>query len=481
MTVAHIIEIFRMLLITLAIAGMIGMILSSMFHNNRLLFWCMMVALGTHFGVGGGLWFAGYLAAHAQAAKPPEIRLAMAQPPPPPPPPEPKKEEVHDISKPLGKINGDKTVTKIRKGTNMDPHAQPGAKGAKTFGNHQTMSSPTSDPSQASVEFNPDARSSEYLGPGDSLDVKDLNKVGRVGGGGDDWGDPNGDPNGGVPVGFPDGTVGGKVYFIRLKHGSGAWYAWNNGTQRLLHYLNQAQGLPCQTETWPMTTAELKKKYMSKGGIPSFLYLYVDSTFALTSGDVTVLREYMDKGGFLFLDSRCDPDIKDRVAHEMDKVLPGTRLSTISRSHPINNFLFALSDPGLGENPQAQSNFGISRNGRLVVFYTMGNFSHLYESHDPNEFPYVTAQYQMGANVMLYALTKGDATGVARKKGASAKITTAALEKLGLLSPSPSSSSTTTPGGAPTESVKVPRKPIAGQPDSPDAPPPDPDEIKVIE
>ena len=110
-------------------------------------------------------------------------------------------------------------------------------------------------------------------------------------------------------------------------------------------------------------------------------------------------------------------------------------LRPISRSHAINTFLFRTSDPVVGENTVTMQNYGITRNGRLVVFYTMGNFSHLYASHPANELPYFAAQYQMGANVMLYAIRKGDNSGIAQHAGASAKITTEALQHLGMLEP----------------------------------------------
>ena len=480
MNVAQIIEMAKTVLIGLSIAGMIGILLTLIYKDNRLLFRCLMVALISHVSVFGGIWLTGYIVAHAEAHSR-FVQLTASIEKPPPPPPEPKKEEIHPLDKPLGKIDGDKNVTKIKKGHTLDPNAKPGAAGPKTFGNRTVIASP-SDSSSADVQYNPDARSNDYLGPGDSLNRNDLNNVGKPGGSGNDWGVKDGDDNGGVPVGFADGKRGGKVYFIRLKHGSGAWYAYDTGTKRLLRYLNKEQGFPCETQTWPMTTDELKKKYLAKGGTPTFLYLYCDDTFALSSGDVNVLREYMDRGGFLFLDSRADPNVRDRVAHELDKVLPGTHLSPISFSHPINSFLFVMPMQATGEYfAKDAKNFGVSRNGKLVVFYTMGNFSHMYETHDPSEFEYVAGTYQMGANVMLYAITKGDSSGVSKKKGASTAVSVQALEKLGFLESS-GSTKPTTPGGAPPESVKVKRAPPAdGTSTSPDAAPPDPDEIKVIE
>lgn len=457
-------HIVTWVLISLAGVGLTALLLRYTFTQNRLLFWCLAGAVAAHLVFGGSLWAISLIASKTPKERLLEISSMTPQQEPPKPDP-----IVHPLDLPLGRPNGDRDVEKIKKGSTLDPNAREGAKGEKNFGNNNTVSEWSETGGQ--VASDPNAKG-DIFGPGDSLDIKDLNNVGRGGGGGDDWGVPDGDPNGGVPAGFPYGKIGGKVYFCRMRYGkSAAWFAYNDGTQRLLAFLNKS--FPCQADTWPMSPDELKKKYMSKGAQPTFLYIYCDDAFALSGEEVNILRDYMAKGGFLFLDSRPDPLIKDVVTRELDKILPGARFAAISNNHSINGYLYRLNQPGVGENIVDMKNYGVSKDGRLVVFYTMGNFAHLYAAHPPDKEEYVTAQYQMGANVMMYAITKGNPSGFEPKRGASASVTTQALEQVFHLS---NAKAAPTPG-APPPSVKV-TKPGGntggGTPDNPD-------EINVID
>jgi hypothetical protein len=192
----------------------------------------------------------------------------------------------------------------------------------------------------------------------------------------------------------------------------------------------------------------------------------------------------MERGGFLFLDSRPDPFTKDVVAGEMAKVMPGSRLSVLPNSHPINSFLFRLSTPGVGENVIDRKNYGISKGNKLVVFYTMGNFSHLYASFAPNSDEYVKAQFQMGANVMLYGIRKGNQADVVQRAGAKAEVTNQAIDRLLSLGgggPKPAADP-----NKPPESIKIkkdpPPPPVEGEGgEGPVTPPEDegPDDIKL--
>jgi len=461
--------------IALGITGVAGILLIYLFRDNRLLFWCVTVALSAHLIVAAGLWaidrFRREMESERQVAvtiqTPPEVKKVE--------PPKIEEQPERKMDLPLGRPDGSRDVTKIKKGTTLDPNAREGAKGEKIFGNQRTMASPTGGPGD--VGYDPDAKGYDIYGPGDSLDPKDLYKIGQAGGGGDDWGVPDGDPDGGVPAGFAQGKRDGRVYFVRLKYGdSSAWFFGNDGTQRLLAYLNRT--FQCESDTWPMSTSELKKKYLNKGAQPSFIYAYCDEGFKLSTEDVLVLREYMDKGGFLFLDSRSDPLTKDTIARELDKVLPGAKLSPIPSNHLIYRFLYILKPAPAGLNLSDQRNYGVARNGRLVVFYCMGDLAFLYHMATPDDDQRWAAQYQLGANVMLYGITKGNPAGFAQQQGAKAEITTQMLEKIGFLSSDPSAAPR-----EPGESVKVKPPPATdtGSDGNNGTPPPDdPDEINIF-
>jgi hypothetical protein len=274
---------------------------------------------------------------------------------------------------------------------------------------------------------------------------------------------------GAAPAGFPNGRIDGRIYFIRLKHDIGNWYAHTEGVSALLEFMNRY--FRCETENRPMTAAEIQQKYIAKGAVPSFIYLSCDGNFSLTTEEASILRGYIDSGGFLFLDSAPDEITRGVVAAQLGKVVPGARLAPISPSHPINRFLFRLAQPGIGENWSDARNYGITRGDRLVVFYSPGNLAHYYELAQGKSDDYSTAQFQMGANVVAYAINKGVQSAVQQRPGARGAITRSTLQGLGFLdrssSPSPSA------GKSPLK----PRKIVPGKTPAQD----EPADVKLVE
>ena len=182
-----------------------------------------------------------------------------------------------------------------------------------------------------------------------------------------------------------------------------------------------------------MTAAEIQTNYIAKSAIPSFIYISCDGNFSLTDREASILRGYIDSGGFLFLDSAPDDLTRDVVSSQLARVVPGAPMEPIPPSHPINRFLYRLAQPGVGENWSDARNYGISKNGRLVVFYSPGNLAHYYELAQGKNDDYSTAQFQMGANVVAYAVNKGVQAAVQQRPGARGTITRATLQDLGFL------------------------------------------------
>lgn len=506
--------------------------LAILFRSNRLLCLCLLATLGLH-GVGFGyLGFKRYLELLNPPPKEMRVKIAaVKREAPTPPPPTPKKADQPkpiqpaprllpaatpkpapqplpkpNAALPKGRVDGNPKTKVMPKGTTLKTKT-PGKPGPKKPLLAQGPTKPNaggSEPSKASkiltngqsdngIAVDPDAKDFEgSLNGEDAMGAGDFGSgkgkgigtgIGKGSGegsegggeGGEGAGDPSGTGSGDIPRGFAEGKANGKVYFMRLKHGSGAWNAFSSGTNRLLDFM-RTTSFRSENTGRAMTADELKNKYMRKKLPPTFLYLYCDDSFSLSSSEVSTLRDYMAGGGFLFLDSNADPDVRDRIARELNKVLPGTRLSAIANSHPINSFLYKLDAPGIGSNFIEKKNYGISKGGRLIVFYTPGNFSSFYVTAAPSENGYAKAQYQMGANVLVYAMRKGDSSGITKLRGASAKVTTQQLIDLGFLD---KPVKTVKPGG-PKPSVKVNKPPKPGASPTP-AVPDEPDEIKVLD
>lgn len=434
-----------------------------------------------------------------------EVKIEKPKPKPPP--------KVPDIlALPKGKQDGDKNAKVMPKGTRLDTdksgkpgqlNKKPGAKPPGPIKKPNLVDKAKVLTSKADSDFvMPDNPESDGKGsPFGNVDNDGLNRNDIPAGGfgkgkddgddggdnGDDYGDPDGKDHGAIPRGFPNGKVGGKLYFIRLKHGDGAWEAWQDGLKKLMRFMSN-NAMVTHNDTWPMSAKEIHDKYISKGGIPTFIYVYVDDTFKLAPSEITILQNYVSKGGFLFLDSRPDPYqlAMGKVKATMRSLIPGGRWEEIRRADSINTFLFRLPSPGYGENYVEKRNYGIRLNGKLVAFFSEGNYVHLFNS-PPANMPqdYITGNYQMACNIIYYAITKGNPSGVPRKAGADTRITTALLEKSGLLGPKPGVSKPAGDKPGPVESVKIKRtpKPKAtlkpGQKPTPDEP--EPDEIKVLD
>jgi hypothetical protein len=65
-----------------------------------------------------------------------------------------------------------------------------------------------------------------------------------------------------------------------------------------------------------------------------------------------------------------------------------------------------------------------------MVFYTPGNFSYVYANYKSNEDDYFKAQYQMGTNVIMYAIRKGDSNGLEKVEGAKTTLTKTVIDKI---------------------------------------------------
>ncbi len=432
---------------TLAVA-LVG---SRVLRRNRRLFWCLGAALLLHATALTGLWHIGVGGQSLVATpQPPRIMIEPFHPAPKPKPPEP-------LVIPSGVPDGDRSAKTPPQGDSAqeNTHNQP----------PPPLHVMTHD-GPVDVQLPPAAPNMPDDG---TTFTEDMTRFAHnvTGPNGPGYGTPTGVPGGPPQCGIgPPRLKSGKVYFIRFKCGTGAWNAYTEGTQHLLDFTNRY--VTCEATTRAMGYDEVRA-LLDAGTPPAFIYLYVDESFVLTGEEVRVLQRYLNTDGFLFLDSRPDADVRERVTNELARVLPGAPLRALPASHTVNRFFFRLSPPAVGENIADRQNYGITRRNRLQVFYTMGNLAHLFAGHAPDEMSYITAQYQQGVNVIFYAIRKGDDTGVDARHGAGTALSTGTLDRVFSLGEPPH---------AATPSVKVHRDP----PPAFGAPPPPgvPDDVNVL-
>ena len=413
--------------LALTILTFLGAIVTGILYvirANRLLFNCLLIATALHVAIVGAFWLVSNVTkAHDDLIK---FNVSFV----PPKPEEPKKiekvpEKIEETYKNFGHIDSqEKNVKEIAKGerdTEYKPNQnQPaGGQGSNALVSEEIFTG-------EGIISNFDSKYDNIGGSrGTGINTSDVKNIGNGDGEGG-YGDPNGTAGGGIPPGFNDGKMNGRLYFMRVRH-TGSWNSYSNGIGNLLRFMNTS-GLSAANGDTPMNLKDIDSNYLSKGGVPSFLYFYCDASFSLTANDVDILKRYIDKGGFLFLDSRPDSSVERVVKNQMSKVFPSSGMSNISKGHAINTYQYTLEYPGIGLNLTSNAaNMGIQKGGRYVVFYTKGNFAQLYSENQPStQEEYFKAQYQMGANVVLYAVNKGRAGAVEKRKGASARIDEAA-------------------------------------------------------
>lgn len=131
---------------------------------------------------------------------------------------------------------------------------------------------------------------------------------------------------------------------------------------------------------------------------------------SLNDAEAQNLREYLDNGGFLYIDDDYGFDTYIRKA--IKKVFPDEKFVELPFSHPIYHQVFQFPD-GLpkiqkhnGKRPQG---FAIFRNGRMVIYYTyetdLGDGWADQDEHDDPEWKRIEA-LKMGVNLLVYTLTQ---------------------------------------------------------------------------
>lgn len=150
-------------------------------------------------------------------------------------------------------------------------------------------------------------------------------------------------------------------------------------------------------------------------------------TLAFSDEEVKRLREYLLKGGFLWVDDFWGTQSWDQWSEEIHRVLPEDAIFDVPADHPIRNVLFAInsveqvssinfwrrsggdtSERG-ADSPHADYRAIADGKGRIVVIMThntdIGD-SMEREAEDPEFFEHFSpGGYALVTNMVLYSLT----------------------------------------------------------------------------
>ena len=154
-----------------------------------------------------------------------------------------------------------------------------------------------------------------------------------------------------------------------------------------------------------------------------FIYAVEVGHMDLTEEEASSLREYLQRGGFMFCDDFWGSQEWENFQRNMAKVLPGSKVVDIPRDHAIFHCYYDIQQilqvPNVGNAlyqniTHEQDGFvpfcrGIfDDNGRLMVVINWNtDIGDAWEWADLPGYPakYSTYAYQMGINAIVYAMS----------------------------------------------------------------------------
>lgn len=142
-----------------------------------------------------------------------------------------------------------------------------------------------------------------------------------------------------------------------------------------------------------------------------FAFLTGHGTISLNQAEASNLRDYLDNGGFLYIDD--DYGLDEHFRKVIGQIYPDEELTEIPFEHGIYHQVYDFPNglPKVHEHDgKAPRGFGLFREGRLVLFYTYeSNLADGWANPEVHQNPESIRQeaLQMGTNILVYALTSG--------------------------------------------------------------------------
>ena len=153
-----------------------------------------------------------------------------------------------------------------------------------------------------------------------------------------------------------------------------------------------------------------------------FAYIVEPGHMELTDIDAAALREYLLRGGFLFLDDFHGEIEWQRAREQIRKIFPEYEIKDLPLSHPIFHSYFDLDQviqvPGVAALIQGVTYekggvtphyMGVeNKNGRLMIFMTRNcDLGDAWEWINDPRYPaqYGLIAYKIGINVVIYAMS----------------------------------------------------------------------------
>jgi len=191
---------------------------------------------------------------------------------------------------------------------------------------------------------------------------------------------------------------------VRLQYsGGGDWYNDPSAEVNMMDYLKKNTVIDVDEPKFYSVD-------ISSDDIFNFPFIFITGhgNISFSDSEVKRLREYLERGGFLYADD--DYGMDEAFRREMKKVFPDQEMKELPFDHKIYSchFSFPKGLPKTHEhNGKPPQGFGYFINGRLCVYYTYetnisDGWADPREHDDPPEKR--EEALKMGTNIIVYAL-----------------------------------------------------------------------------
>ncbi|MGB3774227.1 MAG: DUF4159 domain-containing protein [Leeuwenhoekiella sp.] len=182
--------------------------------------------------------------------------------------------------------------------------------------------------------------------------------------------------------------------------GGGDWYANPTSLPNLINFCNKNIATKINSKPTTVLSTDV--------GIMQFPLVHMTGHGNVYFSEEAVknLRDYLNSGGFLYIDDNYGMD--KYIRPELEKLYPNSQLTEIPADHPIFNSAYPFPD-GLpkihehdGKAPQA---LGIFNENRLILLYTTeSDLGDGWENQEVHNDPEEVRQkaLKMGANIVKY-------------------------------------------------------------------------------
>ena len=187
-------------------------------------------------------------------------------------------------------------------------------------------------------------------------------------------------------------------------NGGGDWYGDPSSLPNLLEYVSENTSIIVETDEYQikLTNPDLFNH--------SFLYITGHGNIRFSEDEITILRNYLTKGGFLHADDNYGMD--DSFRREMKKVFPSKEWIELPNDHYIFNSYFSFPNglPKIHEhNGKPPQGLGLFEEDRLIVFYSYeSDLGDGWEDSNVHNNPLEVREsaLKMGVNIIWFALTQ---------------------------------------------------------------------------